>query len=370
MRWLFCILVIVVVGTKANAQIQLQNPSMEGTSCWGPCDPPLEWSYCEALFWVVDTSTTFWPEKVPNRAYDSIAYVILENQASTNDFGSISQKVNCAFNAGFTYSLSVYCASWFEPNVFDSLYRGYLSLYLGVDSCDRQELVWQSPLLDSVWSRFDINFTPSNNSDWFILWPMRDTLIADIAVDALSPIYLINANQVNALSSDTAIYAGNCVSLEASSTNTTYDSLYWINATTNTTFSPNQWNTLVCPDSSTMYLIAMRDSVTDCAGYKWSYDTIRVQVIDTTTAIGKAQLNNFALSVYPNPAKETVMIKCIATDKQDLLLQAVDALGQVVYQQAFSDSQQLNVAHWPAGMYCFTLSQNGQPLATARFLKE
>ena len=321
---------------------------------------------------MLDTSTSFYPNKVPKTAYEGVGYVVLENQPNTNDFGSLSQRLSCPLSANSNYFLTLFDASWYLPEGTDSIvYKGYLQIYAGYDSCDRHQLLWQSDLLDTVWKKESITFTPNQNYDWLILWPQYDSIpFVDIAVDALSPIYLINANQVNASSNDTTVYTGNCVSLEASSTNTTYDSLYWINATANTTFSPNQWNTLVCPDGNTTYLIAMRDSVPDCAGYKWSYDTIRVQVIDTTTAIGKAQLNSFVLSVYPNPAKETVMIKCPATDKQDLILQALNPLGQVIYHQAFSDSQQLNVAYWPAGMYCFTLSQNGQPLATARFLKE
>lgn len=368
MRWLFCMLVIVVVGTKANAQIQLQNPSMEGPPCLGYCYPT-DWTYCETLCVVVDSTVSLYQDKKPSSPVDGIAYVFIENQPPF-DLGSISQRINCPFKSGYTYYLTMYAAT-FWSSMGASQAFGKLEVYAGYDSCDRHQLLWQSELLDTVWKKESITFTPNQNYDWLILWPQYDSIpFVDIAVDALSPIYLINANQVNALSNDTAIYAGNCVSLEASSTNTTYDSLYWINATTNTTFSPNQWNTLVCPDSSTMYLIAMRDSVPDCAGYKWSYDTVRVHVIDTTTAIGKAQLNNFALSVYPNPAKETVMIKGTATDKLDLLLQALNPLGQVMYQQAFSDAEQLNIAHWPVGMYCFTLSQNGQTLTTVRFLKE
>ncbi len=370
MRPLLCFLLLTAFAINSRAQIQLQNPSMEGPSCWGPCDPPLRWNYCETLLWIVDTSSTFWPQKVPHIAYDSVAYVVLENQASVSDFGSISQELNCELKTGVTYNMSLACASWFEPSVFDSLYKGHLNIYLGDDSCDKEELVWTSSSLDSVWKRFSVTFKPVANHKWFIFWPTRDSSIADIAVDALSPIYLVNANEAYITNSDTTLSLGECIYAQAQSANTTYDSLYWINTHTGTSFANGQWNTLLCPDSSTTYLLAMRDSVPDCAGYKWSYDTLRITVLNTTTGINSSAQNRTSFAIYPNPAKDVVMLKYSSNVGEGLLLQVYNALGQVVYRDRATAAQQINVSTWTAGVYSFIVLQNGAAVSTMRFLKE
>ncbi len=368
MRPLLCFLLLTAFAINSRAQIQLQNPSMEGTPCVDYCFPT-DWSYCETLCAVIDSSITVFQDKKPSQPIDGSAYAWMENQPPL-DLGSLAQQLSCLLKSGFAYQMQLYDATlWSDSGKSEAF--GYLQLYGGYDSCDRHQLLWQSELLDTAWKHETITFTPNQNYTWFILWPQYDSIpFVDIAVDALSPIYLINANEAQITTNDTAVYAGECIYAQAQSANTTYDSLYWINTNTGASFANGQWNTLLCPDSSTTYLVAIRDSVPDCAGYKWSYDTLRITVLDTTTGINSSAQNRTSFAIYPNPAKDVVMLKYSSTVGEGLLLQVYNALGQVVYRDRLTNAQQINVATWPAGVYCFTVLQNGAAVSTMRFLKE
>ncbi|MFN8287526.1 MAG: T9SS type A sorting domain-containing protein [Chitinophagales bacterium] len=368
MRSLLCFLLFTAFAINSRAQIQLQNPSMEGTPCLGYCYPN-EWTYCETLCGVLDSSVTVLADKKPANPVDGIAYVFLENQPPL-DVGSLAQYLQCPLKNGHTYLFQLHDATCWSDSANSEAF-GYLQIYGGSDSCDRHQLLWQSELLDTVWKHETITFTPNQNYSWFILWPQYDSIpFVDIAVDALSPIYLVNANEAHITNSDTTLNLGECIYAQAQTNITTYDSLYWINTNTGASFANGQWNTLLCPDSSITYLIAMRDSVPDCAGYKWSYDTLNITVLDTATGIKPSVQNHPSFSIYPNPAKDVVLLKCSSAAGEHLLLQVYNALGQLVYRDRVIGAQQLNVATWPAGVYSFTVLQNGAPFSTSRFLKE
>ncbi len=368
MRPLLCFLLLTAFAINSMAQIQLQNPSMEGTPCISYCYPD-EWTYCETLCIVLDSSVSAWADKRPPNPIDGLAYVVLEKQPPV-DYGNLAQKLNCSLKANVSYQFQLFDATWWT-DAGNSEALGFLQVYGGIDSCDRHQLLWQSELLDTVWKLETVTFTPTQEYDWITLWPEHDSIpFVDIAIDALSPIYLINANEAQITTNDTAVYAGECIYAQAQSANSMYDSLYWINTNTGASFANGQWNTLLCPDSSTTYLIAMRDSVPDCAGYKWSYDTLHITVLDTTTGINSSAQNFTSFSIYPNPAKDVVMLKYSSTVGEGLLLQVYNALGQVVYRDRVTAAQQINISTLPAGVYCFTVLQNGAAVSTMRFLKE
>ncbi len=371
-KWLLSWFVITLLCLKASAQIQLQNPSMEGTACLGYCYPN-EWTFCETLCGVLDSSVTVLADKKPANPVDGIAYVFLENQPPL-DVGSLAQYLQCPLKNGHTYLFQLHDATCWSDSANSEAF-GYLQIYGGYDSCDRHQLLWQSELLDTVWKLETITFTPNANYDWFILWPQYDSIpFVDIAVDALSPIYLINANEVNVSgSTDTTIYPGNCVNLSATSTNTAYDSLYCKDMNTGSIISAGSWNTIVCPDSNATYLIAMRDSVPDCAGYKWSYDTVRVTVLDTATGLRDKQTLQNKLMVYPNPGSDLIHILFdseAGNQPYDLTLK--NMLGQTVYSKAIwpGISYQVDVTGFSAGAYQAAIMRKGIVVSLARFIKE
>ncbi len=368
MRPLLCFLLITAFAINSRAQIQLQNPSMEGTPCLSFRGPD-GWTICN---YYLTVDTTFYAAQPPHGPYDGLTYVALEMEYAipTYELGTISQKLSCPLRKLNTYYFSLQASSmWY----MGELHMGYLEVYAGNDSCALTKLLWMSSLIDTMWTRQNISFTPDSDYQWIGFQPYDSTLpypFTDIAVDALSPIYLVNANEAYITNSDTTLNLGECIYAQAQSAITTYDSLYWINTNTGASFANGQWNTLLCPDSSATYLIAMRDSVPDCAGYNWSYDTLRITVLDTATGINSSVQNFTSFSIYPNPAKDVVMLKYSSKVGEGLLLQVYNALGQVVYRDRVTAAQQINISTWPAGVYCFTVLQNGAAVSTMRFLKE
>ncbi|MFN8278192.1 MAG: T9SS type A sorting domain-containing protein [Chitinophagales bacterium] len=211
------------------------------------------------------------------------------------------------------YTFSVYAAAWGCYNLGCSFERGYLKIFLGKDSCNRQEEIFVSALLDSSWSRQKVVFRPHQNFDWIIFNAKYGAAkFADIALDALSPIYLINANAVHVASKDTVVYTQpneqKCITVKATSTITTYDTVRWYKLV-DTVKVPVAvgLQASVCVDSNTTFLIGLRDSVVGCAGVEWSWDTLRVWVRDTVLGVREVDAVH-AFTLQPNPVVDVLTI--------------------------------------------------------------
>ncbi|MFN8275846.1 MAG: T9SS type A sorting domain-containing protein [Chitinophagales bacterium] len=298
-----------------SAQIFFRNPSFEGTICT-TCAPD-SWSYCNFENLVLDSfyAGQLYPGIIPYKGISGSNVLFMEKEYP-HDFGGVSQRMGCILN-GNVYSYNFFSASlWGPPDSFYSRFSvpGYMTIYLGNDSCDRRQKIYQSPVLDSSWHHITVTFQPDSNYQWISFWPENDSLtkIVDIALDALSPIYLINANAVHVASKDTVVYTQpneqKCITVKATSTITTYDTVRWYKLV-DTVKVPVALGlqASVCVDSNTTFLIGLRDSVMGCAGVEWSWDTLRVWVRDTVLGVREVDAVD-AFSLQPNPVVDVLTI--------------------------------------------------------------
>ncbi|MBX2910438.1 MAG: T9SS type A sorting domain-containing protein [Chitinophagales bacterium] len=76
-----------------------------------------------------------------------------------------------------------------------------------------------------------------------------------------------------------------------------------------------------------------------------------------------------ALSVYPNPAANTVNIS-IAENQPGLKLFVTDINGSIVHSQAIYSETTLDINNWAAGFYFVRIESNGKLMAMRKFVKE
>ncbi|MFN8275845.1 MAG: T9SS type A sorting domain-containing protein [Chitinophagales bacterium] len=288
-----------------------------------------------------------------------------------NQFGSIAQDLGC-FSKGKQYLFSFVAAFTWGPRdsiTFAVTSDGYMTIYLGRDSCDRRELIYKSPVLDSSWNFISVTFEPDSDYNWISFWPENDSVhnTVDINLDALSPIYLINANAVHVASKDTVVYTQpneqKCIMVKATSTITTYDTVRWYKLV-DTVKVPvgSGLTTTVCVDSSTTFLIGLRDSVVGCAGVEWSWDTLRVWVRDTVLGVREVDAVH-AFKLQPNPVVDVLTITPSFEGPYDWTI--TDALGRLSAKGRGRNTTEVPVEGLSSGAYLLQVEG-----VVRRFLKE
>lgn len=87
----------------------------------------------------------------------------------------------------------------------------------------------------------------------------------------------------------------------------------------------------------------------------------------TGTSIKESGLQK-SFSIYPNPAQSTINIAGIVTDKKSTIsIYSID--GKVVYSQAF-ESNQIDIAHLPAGNFFITITNTSGQSTVQQFEKK
>jgi hypothetical protein len=99
----------------------------------------------------------------------------------------------------------------------------------------------------------------------------------------------------------------------------------------------------------------MRDSVPDCAGIWWSYDTVRVW-IDSAIDIGIAEAprTRLGISLYPNPTQRSLQIEMLLDRSyvRDIAtLTLYDMLGRAVHSTSFYNEQEITLPALLEGIY-------------------
>ncbi|MFN8275840.1 MAG: T9SS type A sorting domain-containing protein [Chitinophagales bacterium] len=313
----------------------------------------------------------FFPGIAPSKPVDGVTYCSIENKLQGK--GDISQICSCPFVKSKCYIFSVYAASLWGPK--DTVWSAYsingkFKVLIGTDSCMMQQQVYISEVLDSAWHKLFIAFTPDSTCSKIGFWPVNDSLqvgIVDIALDALSPIYLINANAVHVANKDTVVYTQpneqKCISMKATSTITTYDTVRWYKLV-DTVKVPVAagLQASVCVDSNTTFLIGLRDSVVGCAGVEWSWDTLRVWVRDTVLGVREVDAVD-AFSLQPNPVVDVLTITPSFDGPYDWTI--TDALGRLSAKGRGRNTTEVPLQGLSRGAYL--LQVEGVVL---RFLKE
>lgn len=293
----------------AFGQIQLINSSFEGGSGGELCgtgQAPMGWSLCEngAGYCIIDSFAT---ELIPDSAFDEryAAFITVEGNTYNGAFG---QWLNCGLIAGYQYSFSLALALvW--ANTVPSFYKpGPVSIYIGNNTCSYDEEIFLSPILDTIWKIYRIEFTPIINEYALIFRGVSNSISINynVDIDALSPIAVINAHQIHAYQQDTVLPIGSniCVNLNAYA-DAVYRNVWWEQEGVGVI--SNQLNAGVyCVDSSTTFIVHIMGSDSTCAGYLPSSDTLRVKFYDPN---GVNEISNSLIAVYPNPASSQLFIE-------------------------------------------------------------
>lgn len=235
-------------------------------------------------------------------------------------------------NKTYIFSLALASEIHLDPQGYFNKNKSYFTLWGGQDTCDKGEALWLSPLLDTVWQVYTFQFTPKN-ADYDYLLFRCDTIINDrgiIFIDSLSDIYPYNAHDISVSIKDTTVLRTNrCVNLSSTTGITTYDSLYWYSIPAG--FHSDQQNPgVVCPDSTTYYIVAMHDTTMTCAGTWWSYDTVKVTVVDSFTTVKEISQENYPVfKIRPNPISKQGSI-IISTSEEGTAL-FYNLLGELLF---------------------------------------
>jgi hypothetical protein len=330
---LLIIIVICVVASKATAQIIIQNGTFNSPGCF--LEPPGcqidGWENCSDGGWAV-AAPSHPSEGAPFTSFDDTTHIIL------GEIIYCQQQLNCILQKGRTYKFQI-AASSFDNSPFPGP-PGIMGIYSSTQSCVLEELLYKSGELAVGWMYSTIYITPEfKNYDYFLIKAESDTssYYNRLALDAISHIYPHNGNAVHIQNIvDTTIQPGACVQLQATADITTYDTVFWLKKypvqdgfrtdTIRNTFTLND-----CPISSTTYIIALRDSVPDCAGYWWSYDTVKVTVNTGTGVAPLSHAEGLGLRLFPNPATNTLTIQTADHPIQQISI--YDINGKMLYTQ-------------------------------------
>ena len=128
----------------------------------------------------------------------------------------------------------------------------------------------------------------------------------------------------------------------------------------------------VHPSTTTSYVVKM-----DLCGFV-SYDTVQVKVGDV--GIEPLTINNLALSIYPNPAGQSIVVSCKSLVKT---IEVFNVVGQLMVRQAHHDGTaaiplsigeglgvRLDVSSLPSGIYFIKATDINENVSNGKFVKQ
>jgi hypothetical protein len=313
---------VLVLGISRDtyAQIFWQNPGFEGNPCMSvfmsnddtaivtTACPLAGFSGCKQFHFVPDDS-------ILNRYFSN--FKILQGKTSLglcfNTYGNnhkliteVSSTLTCNLKKDRIYRFSVFGMSTYAK-------AAKFQLNIMADSCSVIDALYESPYLDSVWKNCDVVFKATSASNILNFSAVQSddstVLVNCVLLDSLTPILPHNGNDVHSTMNDTVVKTPACFTLAAHANISTYDTVYWKDSSGTILASDFDGGT-VCPQASTYYVIAMRDSVPDCAGYWWSYDTVRITInpaLDVKDVQEKEELQ-----VYPTRLQQGQVLTIIS----------------------------------------------------------
>jgi len=313
----FFVLFFVSKALFLNAQIFIKNNSFEDQlhiDCYVNKVPFL-WNQCG---YNVSNCNLFDTELFlfihPDTAFDGLGVCGLRYDYNSlslpNAIGKIFQKLDCSLNDRYTYSFSFWNAGLVNDYYPNKFFMGKTVISLGTDSCEETEVIYETNTLDTIWREEKFVFKPTLDADYFFI-SVKPKVLAwaeamVILIDALSPIYVVNAHELEATTPDT-LYMDKkqqCINLSATAS-ATMDSVWWEQVGVGI-ISHQLDAGVVCVDSNTTFIVHGIGTDSTCAGYLPSSDTVRIRFYDPTD-VSSPSLNS--VKVYPNPAKEYITIE-------------------------------------------------------------
>ena len=156
---------------------------------------------------------------------------------------------------------------------------------------------------------------------------MSASLRHEIELDNIS---LRPQMNVQATATASSVIAGNCLTLNATGTGQDF---VWEPADEFT--NPIGSSQMVCPDSTTTYIVTVYDSMVGCT----ISDSITIYV---EGSLGLSSQNMPEVKVYPNPVNDVLTIQGLSITEQRLI-ELVDMTGKVIYRDTISPNQDLIV---------------------------
>jgi hypothetical protein len=371
------IILLLLTCATANfavAQVNILNGTFDGVGCSLP--PPgckiSGWYNCLDGGWAVGSPTN--PSQgIPYSPFSDSTFIVMWEEIN------ITQKLSCTLKKNRAYTFYIAVSSYLIPPVSP---QAILGIYASSDSCSLTELLYRSEHLEYEWSYRKVLVTPANDDYSFIVVRADDDTsqyFSRLFVDALSDLHKHNGNAVHIQNvTDTTIQPGACVQLQATADITTYNTVFWLKKyqvqdgfridTIRSTFTLND-----CPISTTTYIIALRDSVPDCAGYWWSYDTVKVTVNTGTGVAPLSHAEGLGLRLFPNPATNTLTIKTsqLSPLTPQLTFAIHNTIGQALQSGSINDTQMtIDISLLPKGVYIFTLLKNNKILQYEKLVKQ
>lgn len=317
MKKLFIIFFLFVV-TFSNAQIYFTNPGLEGIATdIGNCVPP-NWFICESTPDILPLASGCCPWYKP--AYEGNTYVDLGAVGGGMPVSeSFGQRLSCYMvpNHQHTFSCFVYSVNYF--NQFDF---GILQVWGGHSNCNKEEKLFESSPIDTVWHIIQISFTPTSNFDYIIFRNINygpdDLSGSKVCIDALSEITVEDYNFFSSTASDTTIDAGACVSFIGASDDTAAV-FYWSTVAGDSVATGDSIN--VCPSTTTTYIV----TATLGCGQQFA-DTVTVIVIGGGGGTPIMHIPNLLTTDFP--------VWKIINPKSSMQVSLYNTLGQLIYHRS------------------------------------
>ncbi len=330
-------------------------------SCWTN-NVPHFWSSCNRS---AIANCKPYSESYPSNVVDGNYQLIVQ----TCNFSrvTISQQLNCPIIPGATYTGSFSIANYYSDSFPTFFNKGICRLGLSMDICVIKQPFFEEGPLDTAWVQYQYTFTPDSAYPWFLIENKRHigSSCANLLVDALSPISVLNAHQIHSYATDTLLPIGTtaCLNLNAYA-DTTYSRVWWEQVGVG--LIDNQLNAgTFCTDTNTTYIIHMVGKDSTCAGYLPSSDTVRIRFYDPN---GVANVTSHSLlSIFPNPTNGTVTISTELNGSFELS----DGLGRIVATKTIDrGNTTLSIEDLPSGVYFYRFSTSGKIQRHGKLVKQ
>ncbi len=341
---IFISLIFFIRTEKCFAQIEIQNPSFEGTA--QPDVVPYPWQICSPS---PDTDPcNLFPQTFNLPASDGDTYCGMGVYSPPNNYyEEVSQKLICSLVKGAVHQLNIDLAYIQLNGTFTG---GQLRIYGGFDVYDKAQLLWQSSVLNTFWQTYNAEFIPNENYNYIILSPYiaGQYQFSYIAADNMSPTIQVdgNAHRVLAQASSINIYNGECIQLSAHVLGTDAVNATWSSIPLGWFYSTVLNPGTVCPTQDMKYIL----TITDTCGLT-STDTAAVKVEERIPYIIPSILRPITVT-----GEDKFYISGLSVNSE---LSIYNILGQQLFHSS-DYKNDFSVSQLPASLYFYQLKTSDE----------
>lgn len=231
--WLLPLAVVSSLCDSVWAQ-SLSNPSLEGVPQANV--PPLGWGACNQ-FSTPDTQPGFWRLNLP--ASDGRTYVSLVTRGNlgpyANTVEAMDTRATSPFVKGKEYKISIdlaFSKDWGHTIDFTDDLLLYdtpakLRIYGGRQSCDKAEVLWESPPIDHVdWKTYNVTFKPVALDVEYLVFEAEYTgstpYFGNLLIDNVKVDPCTTASPIQTIGFEKDICLGDSLKLDATTPNGIY----------------------------------------------------------------------------------------------------------------------------------------------------